>query len=104
MRILTAAIILATSASTIAFAAEARLPDADYIQASHCRGLMGDSEAGAKLEAALKDNTVGRADFIVSRATRERGKGQRALREATKSGDLSSVQRVLASDCAAFKS
>jgi hypothetical protein len=86
MRILTAAVILATAASTTAaFAQSDRLTDTQYISAARCAGLMQGADTTAIDEVARK--------AAASKARKANGPGSKA-----------EVAREIAGACTAFTS
>jgi len=98
MRILTiAAVALATAtASTAAFATEARLSDSQFVKAARCRGLAS-GDLAAQLDAVIKVQKRGRADFVVDKAESARASGARLART-----DAAAAQAALSSDCNQF--
>jgi len=99
MRILTAAVILATAAtstSTVAFA-QTRLSDSQFIKAARCSGLAGD-DAG-RFDSIVKANKRGRADFVLARAMTAKDDAVRQVRRAGEGGKAE-IQAELAGVCA----
>jgi hypothetical protein len=102
MRILTAAVILATAAvSTAALAQTDRLTDSQFIAANHCRGLIRGADAAA-LDATIKANASGRVGVVLDRATVARKAAARKARKANGPGGKAELARELAGPCAAF--
>jgi hypothetical protein len=102
MRILTAAVILATAATaTAAFAQSERLTDAQYIAAARCSGLMQGADAGA-INAKLKAQASSRVTVVLDRADAARKDGARKARKATGAGGKAEVAREISTNCAAF--
>lgn len=98
MRIITAAVILATaaSASTAAFA-QARLTDTQFIKAARCAGLAG--EDASRFEALVKANKRGRAEYIADKAMAAKNDAQREARQAGEGGKAQ-IQAELSGICA----
>ena len=102
MRILTAAVILATAATgaTAAFAQE-RLNDSQFIAAARCRGLMQGADT-TDIDAVLKANRAGRVGIVLDRAAIERKSAERKARKATGAGGKAEVARQAADACASI--
>lgn len=101
MRILTAAVVLATAAaSTAAFAQSERLTDAQYISAARCSGLMQEADATA-ITAKLKAQS-NRQVVVLDRADAARKDAVRKSRKATGAGGKAEIAREIATTCAAF--
>ena len=103
MRILTAAIILATAAIGTAAVAQDRLNDSQYIAAARCRGLMQGADT-AGIDAVLKANKSGRVGVVLDRADVARKAATTKARKATGAGAKAEVARQTADACAAFSS
>ena len=99
MRILTAAVILATAATgTVAFAQD-RLNDSQFIAAAKCRGLMQGADT-TNIDTVLNANKSGRVGIVLDRAATERKSAERKARKATGAGGKAKVARQAADACA----
>ena len=104
MRILTAAVILATAASTtVAFAQSDRLTDTQYISAARCAGLMQGADTTA-IDAVLNANKAGRVGVVLDRAEVARKAAASKARKANGPGSKAEVAREIAGACTAFAS
>lgn len=104
MRILTAAVIIATTlgAGAAAFAQD-RLNDSQFIAAAKCRGLMQGADT-AGIDAVIKANKSRRAGVVLDRAATERKAAERKARKASGPGGKAEVAREVAGACTAFAS
>lgn len=81
MRIITAAVILATAAAAATTAtAQTRLSDVQFIKIAHCSGLAGDG----RFDAVFDANKRGRGGPIMDRAEEAR---RDAIRKAKRAGE-----------------
>ena len=98
MRILAIAALAlaAATGSATAFAADARLSDAQFVQLSRCRGLAS-GDFAEKLAVAMKAQKRGRADFVIERAWGAQTDAARLART-----DAAAAQAALAADCDRF--
>lgn len=99
MRILTAAVILATAATGTAAFAETRLNDSQFIAAAKCRGLMQGADT-TTIDAVLDANKSGRVGIVLERAATERKSAERKARKATGAGGKAELARQAADACA----
>ncbi|MFZ4608118.1 MAG: hypothetical protein ACOYM5_17880 [Caulobacter sp.] len=99
MRILTAAVILATAASATAAFAQERLTDTQFIAAARCRGLMQGADT-AGIDAVLSANRSGRLGMVLDRANTARKAAVRTARRANGPGGKAEIAREIASACA----
>ena len=83
-KIFAAAVVVASLAA--ATAADARITDRDFIAANRCRGLAGAEALGkidtAGLDALLRAETRGRAQFVADEADKARADAERQARRA----------------------
>ncbi len=101
MRILTAAVILATVASAGAAIAGDRLTDSQFIAAAKCRGLMQGADT-AGIDAVLEANRAGRVGVVLDRADTARKAAATKSRKASGPGGKAEVARLAADACAGF--
>lgn len=101
MRILTAAVILATAATSTAAFAQERLNDSQFIAAAKCRGLMQGADT-AGIDAVIKANKSGRVGVVLDRAATERKAAERKARKASGPGGKAEIAREIAGSCATF--
>lgn len=99
MRILTAAVILATAATATVAVAKERLTDSQFIAAARCRGLMQGADT-AGIDAVIKANTSGRVGVVLDRAATERKAAERKARKASGAGGKAELARQAADACA----
>lgn len=98
MRIITAAVILATAAtaSTTAFA-QTRLSDAQFIKAARCSGLAGDG----RFDAVINANKRGRDGFVIDKADENRQAAKREAKRAS-NGGKAQIEAELSGVCASL--
>lgn len=88
MRIATTIIALtvAAAAAAPAFAQPGRLTDVEYLQAARCAGLASSDALGAmdsaSIEALMKAQGRGRAEFIADKASQITADAKRAAKKA----------------------
>jgi len=96
MRILTAAVILATAATATAAVAKERLTDSQFIAAARCRGLMQGADT-AGIDAVLEANKAGRVGVVLDRADTVRKAAAVKARKAKGPGGKAEVAAI--TDC-----
>ncbi|MDP1739285.1 MAG: hypothetical protein Q8L23_17815 [Caulobacter sp.] len=101
MRILTAAVILATAVSGGAAIANDRLTDSQFIAAAKCRGLMQGADT-AGIDAVLQANKAGRMGLVLDRADTARKAAATKARKASGPGGKAEMARQAADACAGF--
>jgi len=102
----TPAVALAALTLTAALAAAAQAApqqgfatDVDYLRASRCRGIAeGVGADGAAISAYLKQQSLGRASYILDRGQDERDRAKRQAKGYAKP----QLEAELASACAAY--
>lgn len=97
MRILTAAVILATAATSTAAFAQARLTDSQFIKAARCSGLAGAEDS--RFADLVKANQRGRAEFVIDKAMNAKDAAARQARRAGE-GAKAQIQAELSGVCA----
>jgi len=100
MRIITAAVILATAATatTTAFA-QTRLSDVQFIKAARCAGLAGDADS--KFGALMKANQRGREAFVITKADETLRAAKREAKRAS-NGGKAEIEAELSGACASL--
>lgn len=99
MRILTAAVILATAATSTAAFAQARLTDSQFIKAARCSGLAG--EDAGRFDSIVDANKRGRAAFVIDKAMSAKDAAARQARRAGE-GAKAQIQAELSGVCASL--
>ncbi len=80
------AILLATAATAASAQTTGRLSDAQFVHASRCKGLAKSEALGATdaagLDATIKANRRGRADFVIDKAINAQNEAQSEAKRA----------------------
>ncbi|MES2034720.1 MAG: hypothetical protein V4466_11130 [Pseudomonadota bacterium] len=97
MRIITAAVILATAATSTTAFAQARLSDVQFIKVAHCSGLAGDGRFDAVFDANKKNRGV----QIMDRADDAKRDAARKAKRAGDSGKME-INAELSGICASL--
>ena len=98
MRIVTAAVILATAATaTTPALAQTRLSDVQFIKVAHCSGLAGDG----RFDAVFDANRYGRTARVLDRAEEARRDAARKAKRARDTGKME-INAELSGICASL--